>query len=121
MGIINSILETLKLLAETITAISAAVVLILQILKNQTIKVFFFGIHPIDSDIKIKKEKKTEKKRKVKKVRFWKALGELERQKERICNIVEAIAPDRKNEYLLNKDELEQFLLDNKIFTKVTR
>ena len=121
MGIINSILETLKLLAETITAISAAVVLILQILKHQTIKGFFFGIHPIDSDIKIKKEKKTEKKRKVKKVRFWKALGELERQKERICNIVEAIAPDRKNEYLLNKDELAKFLLDNKIFTKVTR
>ncbi len=98
----NEFLETVKLIAETVTTLSTAVIVSRHI---KTIKVFFLGTYTLDG----------------KKVRFCKAVKEAKKQKERIRNIVNAIAPNREDEYLLNKEKLEKLLFESGILTKVSR
>ena len=108
--------EILKLIAETITAISAAVIVIIHLknklpiaIKNffiQTIPIFFKGFS-IEND---------------KKVRFFKALKLQKEQKQQYKDILKALKPNLSTEevLILNKAELFEALLNSKIITKIS-
>lgn len=112
----NTIIEWIKLIAECITAVSAAVIVLqkaIDVLPNWIIRffekikdflhLFFLGFTEIDG----------------KKIRGFKAI---KANKERIKTIINAVAPNLKTEevLILNQAELQKILTDSKIFTKET-
>lgn len=106
-------MEFLKNLAETITAISTAVIVIITASKKlpKGIKAFFFMFFGgIQND-------------EGKKLRFFKALKQNKENYERTQRIIKAIIePNNKSEeYLvLNKDALEELIKDSKLFTHIS-
>lgn len=107
---------TAKEIAELVTSISAAIIVLIQAfkiipkpIKNflvKTIPVFFCGV---TTDTK-------------KKVRFFKALKFRKEKQEQLKTLLNVLAHGfETEEYLvLNKSELNRVLTESKLFTKVT-
>lgn len=110
-----NIISAIKEVAELVTAISAAIIVLIHAFKiipkpiknflMKTIPVFFCGV---TTDTK-------------KKVRYFKALKLRKEQQEQLKAMLNVLAPDfETEEYLvLNKSELNRVLYESKLFTKV--
>lgn len=109
-------ISVLKFIAETITAISTAFVVIFHLCKviPQPVKNFFGKTMPLFFNGTIKSDGK--------KVRFFKALRINTEQQKQQKNIIQTLTSNLKTEEILvlNKTELFRFLSDSNIFTKVT-
>lgn len=108
-------LEIIKLIAETITAISAAIVVLIHLFKiiPKSIKLFFSKTIPLF----IKGTKNIDGKY----VRGFKAIHVHKSNQETMQQIIQAISPKYETEEILvlNKNELLRFLDESKIFTHV--
>lgn len=108
-------LEIIKLIAETITAISAAIVVLIHLFKiiPKSIKLFFSKTIPLF----IKGTKNIDGKY----VRGFKAIHVHKSNQETMQQIIQAISPEYETEEILvlNKNELLRFLDESKIFTHV--
>lgn len=110
-------IETIKLIAELVTAICAAIIVLEQASKNslkpireffiKVVPVFFCGFTTTTG----------------KKARFFRAVKAYKDQQEQFQNIVKGLAPDSDTEeiFVLNTSELIKFLSESKVFTKITR
>ena len=111
------IFSNIKEIAEAITAVNTAVLLLIGIFKflpksvktffSETVPVFFKGIFDLE-------EKK--------KVRFFKAVKIKKEQKERQKNIIQVISKDFDSEEVLvvNKAEWKKFLLESNLFSTIS-
>ena len=108
-------LEIIKLIAETITAISAAIVVLIHLFKiiPKSIKLFFSKTIPLF----IKGTKNIDGKY----VRGFKAIHVHKSNQETMQQIIQAISPEYETEEILvlNKNEVLRFLDESKIFTHV--
>lgn len=108
-------LEIIKLIAETITAISATIVVLIHLFKiiPKSIKLFFSKTIPLF----IKGTKNIDGKY----VRGFKAIHVHKSNQETMQQIIQAISPEYETEEILvlNKNELLRFLDESKIFTHV--
>ena len=110
-----TVIKTIKFIAECITAISAAIIVLGQVLKiipkplqeffTKVIPVFFCGRKTMDG----------------KKVWFFRAVKAQKEQQAQFQNIFKTLAPDFEMEevLVLNTSELIPFLSESKLFTKV--
>lgn len=110
-------IENAKEIAEVVTAISAAIIVLrnaFQIIPKpikrfftKTISMFFFGFTNS----------------KGKKVRFFKAIKAEKEQQEQFQMVLKTVSYDFTSEdvLILNKTELMTFLAESKLFTKITR
>ncbi len=110
-------IKTIKLIAELITAISAAIIVVEQALKKfpkpireffiKVVPVFFCGFTTATG----------------KKARFFQAVKLYKDQQKQFQNIVKALVPDSDTEeiFVLNTSELIKFLSESTMFTKITR
>lgn len=110
------IITNVKLIAETITAICAAIIVLrhlvgiipkpIKIFFSETVPLFFCGLDNGKN-----------------RIRFFKALRFRKEQKKQFLNIVQALHSDCEQEeiFILNKRELVNFLCESKVFTKVIR
>lgn len=109
-------IETIKVIAETVTAISAAIIVIGQALKilPKPVREFFTRISVFFCGFKTSTDEKT---------RFFRAVKAYKAQQEQWQNIVKTLAPDFGTEeiFVLNMPELRKFLSESKLFTKVTQ
>lgn len=110
-----TILENIKFIAELITSISAAAIVLKKAIDiipcakrvfvriKDSLHLFFIGFTEIDG----------------KKIRGFKAI---KADKERTQAIINAVAPNLETEevFVLNRAELQKIITDSKIFTKVT-
>lgn len=108
-------LEIIKLIAETITAISAAIVVLIHLFKiiPKSIKLFFSKTIPLF----IKGTKNIDGKY----VRGFKAIHVHKSNQETMQQIFQAISPEYETEEILvlNKKELLRFLDESKVFTHI--
>ena len=108
-------LEIIKLIAETITAISAAIVVLIHLFKiiPKSIKLFFSKTIPLF----IKGTKNIDGKY----VWGFKAIHVHKSNQETMQQIIQAISPEYETEEILvlNKNEVLRFLDESKIFTHV--
>lgn len=108
-------LEIIKLIAETITAISAAIVVLIHLFKiiPKSIKLFFSKTIPLF----IKGTKNIDGKY----VRGFKAIHVHKSNQETMQQIIQAISPEYETEEILvlNKKELLRFLDESKVFTHI--
>lgn len=108
-------LEIIKLIAETITAISAAIVVLIHLFKiiPKSIKLFFSKTIPLF----IKGTKNIDGKY----VRGFKAIHVHRSNQETMQQIIQAISPEYETEEILvlNKKELLRFLDESKVFTHI--
>lgn len=108
-------IEFLKLIAETVTAISAAIVVLIHLFKiiPKSIKVLFSKTIPLF----IKGTENIEGKH----VWGFKAIRIYKSNQETIQQIVKAISPEYETEdiLVLNKKELNKFFDESKLFTHV--
>lgn len=108
-------LEIIKLIAETITAISAAIVVLIHLFKiiPKSIKLFFSKTIPLF----IKETKNIDGKY----VRGFKAIHVHRSNQETMQQIIQAISPEYETEEILvlNKKELLRFLDESKVFTHI--
>ncbi len=108
-------LEIIKLIAETITAISAAIVVLIHLFKiiPKSIKLFFSKTIPLF----IKGTKNIDGKY----VRGFKAIHVHKSNQETMQQIIQAISPEYETEEILvlNKKELLSFLDESKVFTHI--
>ncbi len=110
-------IKTIKLIAELITAISAAIIVVEQALKKfpKPIREFFIKVVPVFfCGFTTATGKKT---------RFFQAVKAYKDQQKRFQNIVKALVPDSDTEeiFVLNTSELIKFLSESTMFTKITR
>lgn len=109
------IISTIKEIAELITSISAAFIVVRQALKilPQSIKDFFVKVIPVFF-CGIATENKG-------KVRFFKALKIKKEQQEQFKSVLKSITSEiETEEYLvLNKTELNRVLTESRLFKKV--
>lgn len=109
-------IEIVKLIAETITAISAAIILIQKIYKStpQNFQEFFEKIIPafLRGGFDITTGKK---------VYFYKAVKKYIEQKESKKNIINALAKNMKTEemFIIDTNTLQKFLSESNILTKI--
>lgn len=108
------IIANVKVIAETITTICAAIIVLkhlvgiipkpIKIFFSETVPVFFCGI-------------KTDNK----KIRFFKALKVRKEQQRQFQNILKGLCPDCEREeiFILNKDELCKHIYESNLFTRV--
>lgn len=111
-----NLIANIKEIAEVVTTISAAIIVLRQAFRIipkpvkrffiKTIPMFFLGF--------------TNSERK--KVRFFKALKAEKEQQEQNQMILKTLSPDSASEevLILNKSELMNFLAESKLFTKIT-
>lgn len=108
-------LEIIKLIAETITAISAAIVVLIHLFKiiPKSIKLFFSKTIPLFI--------KGTKNKDGKYVRGFKAIHVHKSNQETMQQIIQAISPEYETEEILvlNKKELLSFLDESKVFTHI--
>ena len=108
-------LEIIKLIAETITAISAAIVVLIHLFKiiPKSIKLFFSKTIPLF----IKGTKNIDGKY----VRGFKAIHVHRSNQETMQQIIQAISPEYETEEILvlNIKELLRFLDESKVFTHI--
>ena len=108
-------LEIIKLIAETITASSAAIVVLIHLFKiiPKSIKLFFSKTIPLF----IKGTKNIDGKY----VRGFKAIHVHKSNQETMQQIIQAISPEYETEEILvlNKKELLRFLDESKVFTHI--
>lgn len=109
-----NIITDVKVIAETITAFCAAIIVLkhlfgivpkpIKIFLTEIIPVFFGGFY----DGK-------------KKIRFFKALKARKEQKRQFQNIFKGLCPDCEQEeiFILNKKELSKQIYESKIFNRV--
>ncbi|GEM_PF-7030319 len=113
----SNFFETVKLIAETITAVSAAIILFIHLLKllPERVKSFFIKTLPV-----FIKGVKTDC---GKKVRFFKAICIQKEQQGTFARIVSSVSPDFGTEEILvlNKDELINFIDNTKLFLHVQK
>ena len=112
-----TVIKTIKFIAECITTVSAAIIVLGQALKlfpkslrrffTNVIPVFFCGCKTMDG----------------KKVWFFRAVKAQKEQQAQFQNIFKTLAPDFEMEevLVLNTSELIPFLSESKLFTKVPR
>ncbi|MDE6706295.1 MAG: hypothetical protein K2J81_10400 [Treponemataceae bacterium] len=110
-------IKTIKLIAETVTAISAAIIVLERLLKiiPKSIREFFTEVVPaFFCGFTTATRKKT---------RFFQAIKAYKDQQKQFQNIVKALAPDSDTEeiFVLNTSELIKFLSESTVFTKITR
>ena len=111
------VIENITFIAECVTAISAAIIVLRQALKlfpkslrrffTKVIPVFFCGFTTLDG----------------KKAWFFRAVKAQKEYQARFQNIFKTLAPDFEMEevLVLNTSELIPFLSESKLFTKVPR
>lgn len=113
---ISGLIENAKLIAETVTAISAAIIVLGQALKfvpkpmreffTKTVPMFFCGVTTAAGE----------------KLRFIRAVKAYRAQQAQFQNIVKALTDFETDEvFVLNPSRLFTFLSESKLFTKVTR
>lgn len=110
------IIENLKIIFETITAFSTAMIVIIGFFKlmPKSMKKFFFKTIPLFLKGTIDSKGKS--------VRFLKAIKAEKENHERLKNLISIVAPDCKSdEYLiLNKEEILNLLESSKLFIHVS-
>ena len=111
-----TILENIKFIAECVTTVSAAIIVLRQALKivpkplqeffTKVIPVFFCGFTTATGE----------------KARFFRAVKAQKEQQAQFQNIFKTLAPDFEMEevLVLNTSELIPFLSESKLFKKVT-
>ncbi len=114
---VGTYISIMKEIAEAVTAISAAWIVVSKAVKllPRPIKHFFVKTLPVFFCGTINESGQ--------RVRFLKALKEKKAQEEQQRNIIQALALDFDTEEILvfNTRELSNFLLESKVVTKVSR